>query len=351
MNCTKHSLNPTGSYCTCKIKSFFDDFFEGNPLPKGISSSFISLIHKIINPKEVKDFRPISLINCSLKLLTKVLTNRMRLVLDSIISQSQSAYVPGTQISDSIFIANEVVHGLNVGMMHGLIIKIDFEKAFDSISWEFLVQCMRRMNLGDKWIKWIQSILIFSRISILINGSPTKEFSPKRGIRQGDPLSPFLFLLVGEILNCMLTRASQLRIFSGIIINKSGFQVSHRQFAGDTILFIKNDLKSVMGVKQVLQCFEMLSGLKINFQKSKMFGFGEDVLNVPFWASRMGCGIGAFPITYLGMELGVNPKNMSFWKPIIDKMDRNLALWKSKLLNQAGKVVLLKSVINSTPNY
>lgn len=86
-----------------KIKGFFDDFFGGKPLPKGINSSFISLIRKVKSPKEVKDFCRISLINCSLKLLTKVLTNRLRLVLSSIISRSQSAYVPGRQIPDSIF--------------------------------------------------------------------------------------------------------------------------------------------------------------------------------------------------------------------------------------------------------
>lgn len=149
----------------------------------------------------------------------------------------------------------------------------------------------------------------------------------------------------------MLSSASLLQIFSGISINNSGFQVSHLQFADDSILFIKNDLKSVMGVKQVLQCFELLSGLKINFHKSKMYGFGTDILNVPFWATRMGCGIGTFPFTYLGMQLGSNPRNKSFWQPNINNMNRNLALWKSKLLNQAGKTVLLKSVINSTPNY
>lgn len=140
------------------IKRFFDEFFDDHSFPKGISSSFVSLIPKVKIPKEVKDFRPISLINCSLKLLTKALTNRMRSVLNSIISQSQSAYVPGRQISDSIFITNVVVHGLNVGLMHGLIIKLDFEKAVDSISQDFLIQCMKRMNFGAKWIQWILSI-------------------------------------------------------------------------------------------------------------------------------------------------------------------------------------------------
>lgn len=123
----------------------------------------------------------------------------------------------------------------------------------------------------------------------------------------------------------MLRRASLLGIFSGITINNTRFQVSHLQFADDNVLFIKNDLKSVLGVKQVLQCFELLSGLKINFHKSNMFGFGEDVLNVPFWASRMECGVGAGSVTYLGMQLGVNPNKKSFWQPIIDKMDTNLA--------------------------
>lgn len=208
------------------------------------------------------------------------------------------------------------------------------------------------MQFGERWIGWLEHIFTSIRISILINGSPTKEFQPHRGLRPGDPLSPLLFLIVGEILHCLLEETSSLNIFTGITINASnGQNISHLQFADDTILFINNDLKSVMGIRRVLQCFEILSGLKINFKKSSLYGFNGRKADTKYWASRLGCRAGFPPITYLGMPLGLNPKRKDFWLPVIDKMKNGLALWKGKSLNQAGKLILIKSTLDSLPIY
>lgn len=116
----------------------------------------------------------------------------------------QAAFIKGRQISDSALIANAIVHGLKVGKMEGQILKLDFVKAFDSISWAFLFEYLRKINFGIKWVLWLESIFKSIRISFLVNGSPTREFSPKRGLCQGVFLSSLLVLIVGEILNCML---------------------------------------------------------------------------------------------------------------------------------------------------
>lgn len=227
--------------------------------PQDFNSSFIALIPKKTKPMVVSDFRPISLINCSFKLLSKVPANRLKLVLPSLILVHQSNFLKGRQILDSVFIANELTNSLKLGKLEGLVIKLDFEKAFDSIDWPFLFQCLLRMNFGTKWIKWLNQIFESSRMSVLINGSFTKEFKPSRGLRQGDPLSPLLFLIVGEVLHSLLSEAEKKEMFSGVCYYGNSNFMSHLQFADDTVLFIKNDLHSVLGIKsQVLRTINRL---------------------------------------------------------------------------------------------
>lgn len=124
------------------------------------------------------------------------------------------------------------------------------------------------MSFGKKWIDWIKTIFFSARMSILVNGSLTKEFKPERGLRPGAPMSPLLFLIVGKILHCMFERAKEKNIFQEIIYGSQGNQISHLQFADDTILFLQKKIHSIVGIKSVLHYFELLSGLKINLSKT-----------------------------------------------------------------------------------
>lgn len=127
----------------------------------------------------------------------------------------------------------------------------------------------------------------------------------------------------------MIKRASS-DIFSGITLNNKGEELTHLQFADDTILFIRNNLRSVLGIKRVLQSFELPSGLKINFQKSQLFGFRANSKDLEFWASKLGCQVENHPITYLGMKLGSNPRSKLFWSPITDKLKKIFLFGKEK---------------------
>lgn len=163
-----------------------------------------------------------------------------------------TAFIQGCQILDSILIGHEITHSLNTRKIEGQIFKVNFEKAFDCVNWEFLFSSLTRMKFSGKWLNLLRVIFNSTRLSVLINGSPTQEFSPGRGLRQGDPLSPLLFLIVGEVLHWLLEEACSMDIMQGVCYSKSGKRIFHLQFTDDTVIFIQRNYKSVVGVKRVL---------------------------------------------------------------------------------------------------
>lgn len=230
-------------------------------------------------------------------------------------------------------------------------LKLDFEKAFDTIDWDFLLQLLAKMNFDQKWIRWISVIFKSTRTSVLVNGVPTKEFSPNRGLRQGDPLSPLLFNLVAEVLHKMLIKGEQLGLFKALEINGNNFSLSHLQYADDTVVFINNDSDSVMEVKRILQVFKFLIGLKVNFGKSSLYGYHENTEDMITWSDMLECEIGKGDFVYLGANISASSKSVKFWDPLLVKMQKKLASWKSSQVTQAGRLVLLNAVLDSLPLY
>ena len=166
-------------------------FFTYGDIPKGCNSSFIALIPKTPDANMVKDYRPISLIGSIYKIIAKIMANRLVGVLGDIVSEVQSAFIAERQILDGPFILNEVLQWCKLKKKQMLLFKVDFEKAYDSVRWDFLDEVLKKFGFGSKWCAWIQSCLRSSRGSIIINGSPTEEFQFFKGLKQGDPLSPF----------------------------------------------------------------------------------------------------------------------------------------------------------------
>lgn len=325
-------------------------FHDSCILPNGLNSSFIALIPKCKQPKLVSDFRPISLINCSLKILLKTLANRLRNSIGSLNSEEQSAFMRGRNISDSVMVVSEVAHSLQSKEEEGFILKLDFEKAFDLVSLEFLLHAMDKFGLGQKWNSWMLSIMTSARMSVLVNVSPTQEFSSTRGIRQGDPLSSLLFNLVGEILHLILEKAANLGIIQGIALRSSPC-LTHLQFADDSIIFLKGSYQSCRGIKVILKLFELLSGLKINYQKSHLYAARKNLQEATTWANIIGCQRGTWPFNYLGVPVGASPKRKKFWVHISTKVKTKPSAWKCSSLNKQGRSILIKPTLNSLPLY
>ena len=164
------------------VLRFLDEFYTNGCFPRGCNASFIALIPKVPEPQTLNDYRPISLIGCIYKIVAKILANRLEKVLPLIIDERQSAFIEGRHLLHSAVIANEVVDEAKKGQKPCIVFKVDYEKAYDSVAWDFLLYMLRRMDFGLKWIRWIEGCLKSASISVLVNGSPSHEFIPQRGL-------------------------------------------------------------------------------------------------------------------------------------------------------------------------
>ncbi|XP_071695221.1 uncharacterized protein [Rutidosis leptorrhynchoides] len=326
-------------------------FWDKAEFSKGCNASFVTLVPKKKDPLCLGDFRPISLIGSYYKVIAKLLSNRLRKVIPSLVGPEQSAFLRGRFILDGALIVNECVDYLKNNRKKGLIFKVDFEKAFDCLNWEFLLEVMKSMGFGDKWRNWIFNCLSSASISVLVNGSPTKEFSLGRGVRQGDPLSPFLFILAAEGLNIMAKSAIDNGLFNGLKVGNDEITISHLQYADDTIFLGDWSHANACSLQNLLKCFELASGLKVNFQKSCLFGIGVSSTEANYLANILGCKVGQLPFTYLGLPIGSKMRRVKDWVTVIDKFKSKLDCWKMRSMSFGGRVTLIKSVLTSLPLY
>nr|GFA38223.1 RNA-directed DNA polymerase, eukaryota, reverse transcriptase zinc-binding domain protein [Tanacetum cinerariifolium] len=201
---------------------------------KGCNSSFVALIPKVLDPKVVSDYHPISLIGSLYKVITKILATRISLVMSDLISDVQTVFLPNRQILDGPFIVNEILSRCQAKNHQAMFFKVDFAKAYDSIRWDFLDAVLNSFGFGSKWRSWIRGSLCSGKASILVNGSPTAEFQFHCSLKQGDPLAPFLFILFMELLHLSFSRAVEVGIFTGIKIDSS-LTLSHLFYADDAV--------------------------------------------------------------------------------------------------------------------
>ncbi|XP_050280616.1 uncharacterized protein LOC126721610 [Quercus robur] len=307
--------------CWCvlekEILAFFADFHKECIFEKSLNATFLCLIPKKLSAVNIRDFRPISL------------------------------------ILDSVLIANECLDSRLKSGIPSVIIKLDVEKAYDHVSWSALFYLTERMGFGEKWGRWMKMCISTARFSVLINRPPVGFFSSSCGLRQGDLLSPLLFLLVMEVLSRLLKRTKDGGFISGFQANpntRGGLHISHLLFVDDTILFCDASKEQLLHIHMVLIFFEAITRLKVNVGKSEIVSVGE-VGNLDALAHILCCKVGCLPMSYLGMPLGAHYKNSSIWNPIIERIEKKLASWKQLYLSKGGRLTLLKSTLSSLPTY
>lgn len=250
------------------------DVLNGGLVDAGINSTYICLIPKSTSPSNVSDFRPISLCNVFYKLIAKVIANHFKKVLHGIISKEQSAFIPGRLITDNILVAFETLHTMDTrlkGKEGYMAVKLDMSKAYDRLEWSFVEGVLRKLGFANRWISLLMSYIRSVSYFIIINGLPQGNIIPSRGIRQGDPLSPYLFILCAEALSSLIQNSAREGYISGVPLSRGGTKINHLLFADDSLLFCRANTREWSHIQGLIGVYERASGQMINREKSGLF--------------------------------------------------------------------------------
>jgi hypothetical protein len=210
-----------------------------------INSTYIVLIPKVKNPSSITEYRLISLCNVLYKLIAKVLANHLKKVLSLIISLIQSAFIPGRLITDNVLVAFEALHTKDVRMKGRegfMAMKLDMSKTYDRVEWRYLEEVMRRIGFAKRWISMAMMCVKTVTYSILVNGQLYETIIPTRGLRQGNPLSPYFFLLCAEGFSSLTSKEANEGKVTGLPITRRGTRLIHLFFAYDSLLFYKANI-------------------------------------------------------------------------------------------------------------
>ena len=232
-------------------------------IPVGINHTYLTLIPKVKSPKHVTEFRPIALCNIVYKLISKVLANRLKVILLDIIFESQSVFQSDKAISYNILVAFESLHLMTTKTLRkigSMVLKLDMSKAFDRVEWTFLLQLMEKMGFNGRWVNLISECINTVTYSIPVNDEPKRNIVPSRGIRQGDPLSPYLFLLCSEGLNSLIQHAINEDKIRGYSLCQYGPKISHSFFADDSLLFCCAQIIDIQAIQEILELYKKASG-------------------------------------------------------------------------------------------
>ncbi|KAA3462805.1 reverse transcriptase [Gossypium australe] len=312
---------------------------HGRSLDK-INRTLLVLIPKTASPIDLKNFRPISLCTVIYKIIAKVVANRLQKVLNECIDDSQSAFVPGRLITDNVLLAYEVLHSCKnkrSGRIRFMALKLDMSKAYDIVEWSFVEKVMLKMGFAEDFIALILRCLNSVQFSILINGEEGLNFRGTGVLRQGDLLSPYLFLFCGEGLSALMRLACQERKINGAKVCRASHSITHLMFADDCILFGEVSNRGINVLKDILREYKECSGQCINFEKSTVFfssNVNEQDRNLVFQTLGVRCSDD--PEKYLGLP---------------NLVGRKKKLASQVYISQGGREVFIKAVLQAIPTY
>ncbi|KAE8777808.1 hypothetical protein D1007_49394 [Hordeum vulgare] len=263
----------------------------------------IILIPKKPDAQEVGDFHPISLPHSIAKLFAKMLAIRARKRMKDIVAANQSAFILGRSLHDNFLLVRQVARRIHARRDPGVFLKLDISRTFNSLVWPFLFDVLRAKGFGNKWIGWVAALLNSASTKVVVNGVPRRSFVHAKGLRQGDPISPLLFMIAMDVLTSIINKAES----NGIISALTGVTAMQRLsiYADDVALFIRPSAQDMSFVRNALHIFGEAFGLKVNIAKSSAIlirGDEQDQLRV---ADVLQCQAGEFPCRYLGLQLAI----------------------------------------------
>ncbi|KAM6567827.1 hypothetical protein CsatA_026955 [Cannabis sativa] len=329
-------------------------FFRYAELPQFINNTNVVLIPKKDCPTNVNDYRPIALCNVTYKCISKILALRLKPILPSIISPAQSAFVQGRFIAENTAVAREIVHSMRrkKGKKGFMMIKLDMEKAYDKMDWGFIIATLKGLGIHEKFVNWVEKCITIRQMGLLINGAVQGTIKPTCGIRQGDPLSPALFIIAADVFSRLITTKMNEGCIHGFKMARNGPPITHLMFADDVILFGKASVREAKGFLNCLEEYCSWSGQGVNYHKSTVF-FSKGV------TSRLAGEIAEIlnmkrmkdDATYLGLPLFRSLNRSRDLRFLVDRALQRVKSWKTRLLSKAGKTCLIQSVGSSLATY
>lgn len=317
-------------------------------LPFDWGKTKLIFIPKGKSPSTIKDYRPISLCNVLYRLISKCFANRIRPIMSHIISPNQSAFIPTRNIHDNIFLVQEVLHSIFSAQnkIPFQLLKLDMEKAFDRVSW---TQILYQMNFPKSFINAIISCISSAYIHCDINGLQGQSFHNNQGLRQGDPLSPYLFDITSQLFSSLLNHASDCRLITPFI-SKHGFEQHHVMFADDLLIVMQASQANCQHLLHILDIYQSVTNQKINHSKSSVF-FGPhippDLKNNIL--STLHMDEAQFPMKYLAPSISPKRIPKSTFDALVSKVSDRANGWLRSSLGQAGRICLKHSISNSVP--
>ena len=269
--------------------------------------------------------------------------------------ENQSAFVSDRLIIDNVLVAHEIMNHIKnkrQGKWGEMALKLDMGKAYDRVEWGCLQQIMLKLGFHENWVRIVMKCVSPVTYAVCINGIPRGEIKPMHGLRQGDPLSPYLFILCAEGLSALLHKAVQNKSLKGVAASARGPKISHLFFADDSLIFGKATVQECLEIQRVMQVYEASSGQQLNRNKTSLF-FSRNTGNGTKEAIKamFGAQIIKPHESYLGLPSLVGRSKRNSFAQLKERVANKLAGWKEKLLSNAGKEILIKAVAQAVPAY
>jgi ribonuclease HI/exonuclease III len=335
------------------LQKMISGFMKKAKVGGGTNSTYLALIPKDSSPDSFARFRPISLCNASYKILAKLLANRIKPLLKRLISSPQGGFVEGRHILDNVIQVQETIHSSKQRKEKGMLIKLDMANAFDRVNRAFLCKVLLTFGFSPHFVQLIKACIDNPWIAPLVNGRPTNFFQAQRGIRQGCPLSPFLYILMADSLSRKLTAERLVGNIPGLKPSARAEPLNHALFADDSLLLGGASIRIAKAFDTVLRNYCKVSGALVNESKSEVFSWNISQHELTGITTLLGFKghTNWDRFKYLGLPIisGVNKR--SLWSDVISKIKSKISAWGGYWLTKGGKVILIKSLLSALPIY